>query len=73
MLVGQHANFGCCFRLKEKEPHAFDSIELYNRAVEAISNFRYKLTTRRFVQELFQDAKFTEVGSLLACSFTANM
>lgn len=50
--------------MKEKRPDVFDSISLYNSVLQVMSEYSFRLTTRRFVQELFQDIKFTEVGGL---------
>uniref|UniRef100_H2Y580 Uncharacterized protein n=1 Tax=Ciona savignyi TaxID=51511 RepID=H2Y580_CIOSA len=47
--------------LKEKRFEIFDSLSLYNRVVAVMSEYSFRLSTRRFVQELFQDVPFTEV------------
>lgn len=51
--------------MKEKKPEVFDSIALYNNIIHIMSDHSFRLTSRRFVQELFQDVKFTEVGRIL--------
>jgi len=47
--------------LKEKQTEVFDSVELYNKAMLVMRTYRNRLVARRFVQELFQDVKFTQV------------
>jgi len=48
--------------MKEKKPEVFDSITLYNNIVLIMSEHSFRLASRRFVQELFQDIRFTEVN-----------
>ena len=47
--------------MKEKKPEVFDSIVLYNSIVLIMSEHSFRLPSRRFVQELFQDVRFTDV------------
>jgi len=59
--VGVKVNETALLMMKEKRPDVFDSISLYNSVLQVMSEYSFRLTTRRFVQELFQDIKFTEV------------
>lgn len=49
------------FRIKEKFPYAFDDICLYSEVSYLLSHCAYRLTSRRFIQELFQDVQFMPV------------
>ncbi|KAM7391595.1 hypothetical protein PAMP_022275 [Pampus punctatissimus] len=44
--------------IKEKFPYAFDDICLYSEVSHLLSHCMFRLTSRRFVQELFQDVQF---------------
>uniref|UniRef100_UPI00398E897F rapamycin-insensitive companion of mTOR isoform X1 n=2 Tax=Pristiophorus japonicus TaxID=55135 RepID=UPI00398E897F len=44
--------------LKEKFPHAFDDICLYSEVSHLLANCTFRLPSRRFIQELFQDVQF---------------
>nr|CAB3265580.1 rapamycin-insensitive companion of mTOR [Phallusia mammillata] len=59
--VGIKAHETALLMMKEKRPEVFDSVSLYNSIVQIMSEYSFRLTTRRFVQELFQDVHFTEV------------
>ncbi|XP_076812453.1 rapamycin-insensitive companion of mTOR-like isoform X2 [Clavelina lepadiformis] len=59
--VGVKAHETSLLMMKEKKPEVFDSISLYNNIVRIMSEYCFRLTTRRFIQELFQDVRFTEV------------
>ncbi|GCC36213.1 hypothetical protein chiPu_0014705 [Chiloscyllium punctatum] len=45
-------------RIKEKFPHAFDDICLYSEVSHLLANCTFRLPSRRFIQELFQDVQF---------------
>ncbi|CAH1244150.1 RICTOR [Branchiostoma lanceolatum] len=47
--------------LKEKLPNAFDDTYLYCEVAHLLSEYTFWLPARRFIQELFQDAAFSEV------------
>ncbi|XP_054906650.1 rapamycin-insensitive companion of mTOR-like isoform X2 [Poeciliopsis prolifica] len=44
--------------IKEKFPYAFDDICLYSEVSYLLSHCMFRLTSRRFIQELFQDVQF---------------
>lgn len=44
--------------IKEKFPYAFDDICLYSEVSHLLSHCAFRLTSRRFIQELFQDVQF---------------
>ncbi|XP_016533562.1 rapamycin-insensitive companion of mTOR isoform X2 [Poecilia formosa] len=44
--------------IKEKFPYAFDDICLYSEVSHLLSHSMFRLTSRRFIQELFQDVQF---------------
>ncbi|XP_043966808.1 rapamycin-insensitive companion of mTOR-like isoform X1 [Gambusia affinis] len=44
--------------IKEKFPYAFDDICLYSEVSHLLSHCMFRLTSRRFIQELFQDVQF---------------
>ncbi|XP_048450136.1 rapamycin-insensitive companion of mTOR [Rhincodon typus] len=44
--------------IKEKFPHAFDDICLYSEVSHLLANCTFRLPSRRFIQELFQDVQF---------------
>ncbi|XP_028829344.1 rapamycin-insensitive companion of mTOR-like isoform X2 [Denticeps clupeoides] len=45
--------------IKEKFPYAFDDICLYSEVSYLLAHCMFRLTSRRFIQELFQDVHFT--------------
>lgn len=45
--------------IKEKFPYAFDDICLYSEVSHLLAHCMFRLTSRRFIQELFQDVQFT--------------
>ncbi|KAJ8381077.1 hypothetical protein SKAU_G00018550 [Synaphobranchus kaupii] len=45
--------------IKEKFPYAFDDICLYSEVSHLLAHCMFRLPSRRFVQELFQDVQFT--------------
>lgn len=51
--------FSC--RIKEKFPYAFDDICLYSEVSHLLAHCMFRLTSRRFIQELFQDVQFMPV------------
>ncbi|XP_078485410.1 rapamycin-insensitive companion of mTOR isoform X2 [Ciona intestinalis] len=59
--VGIKAHETALLLMKEKRFEVFDSLSLYNHVVGLMSEYSFRLSTRRFVQELFQDVPFTEV------------
>uniref|UniRef100_A0A1A8BIB3 RPTOR independent companion of MTOR, complex 2 n=1 Tax=Nothobranchius kadleci TaxID=1051664 RepID=A0A1A8BIB3_NOTKA len=44
--------------IKEKFPYAFDDICLYSEVAHLLAHCMFRLTSRRFIQELFQDVQF---------------
>lgn len=50
------------FRIKEKFPYAFDDICLYSEVSHLLAHCMFRLTSRRFIQELFQDVQFMPVS-----------
>nr|XP_043882256.1 rapamycin-insensitive companion of mTOR-like isoform X1 [Solea senegalensis] len=44
--------------IKEKFPYAFDDICLYSEVSHLLAHCLFRLTSRRFIQELFQDVQF---------------
>uniref|UniRef100_A0A8D0CW57 RPTOR independent companion of MTOR complex 2 n=1 Tax=Sander lucioperca TaxID=283035 RepID=A0A8D0CW57_SANLU len=44
--------------IKEKFPYAFDDICLYSEVSFLLAHCMFRLTSRRFIQELFQDVQF---------------
>lgn len=44
--------------IKEKFPYAFDDICLYSEVSNLLAHCMFRLTSRRFIQELFQDVQF---------------
>ncbi|XP_039659993.1 rapamycin-insensitive companion of mTOR-like [Perca fluviatilis] len=46
------------WRIKEKFPYAFDDICLYSEVSFLLAHCMFRLTSRRFIQELFQDVQF---------------
>uniref|UniRef100_W5K417 RPTOR independent companion of MTOR complex 2 n=1 Tax=Astyanax mexicanus TaxID=7994 RepID=W5K417_ASTMX len=45
--------------IKEKFPYAFDDICLYSEVSHLLSHCMFRLASRRFIQELFQDVQFS--------------
>ncbi|KAJ8394304.1 hypothetical protein AAFF_G00047110 [Aldrovandia affinis] len=45
--------------IKEKFPHAFDDICLYSEVSLLLAHCMFRLPSRRFIQELFQDVQFS--------------
>nr|XP_020511696.1 rapamycin-insensitive companion of mTOR-like [Labrus bergylta] len=58
--------------IKEKFPSAFDDVCLYSEVSFLLARCSFRLTSRRFIQELFQDVPFTplyeEAESVLSTS-----
>ncbi|KAG7235532.1 hypothetical protein INR49_002578 [Caranx melampygus] len=58
--------------IKEKFPYAFDDICLYSEVSHLLAHCMFRLTSRRFIQELFQDVPFIplyeEAESILSMS-----
>uniref|UniRef100_A0A4W3J099 RPTOR independent companion of MTOR complex 2 n=1 Tax=Callorhinchus milii TaxID=7868 RepID=A0A4W3J099_CALMI len=48
--------------IKEKFPHAFDDICLYSEVSHLLAHCTFRLPSRRFIQELFQDVQFQPVS-----------
>ncbi|XP_071552296.1 rapamycin-insensitive companion of mTOR isoform X2 [Panulirus ornatus] len=47
--------------LKQRWPHAFRDTCLYSEICLILSSYNYRLTARRFIQELFMDISFSEI------------
>lgn len=54
-------------RIKEKYPQAFDDICLYSEVSYLLAHCTFRLPSRRFIQELFQDVQFLQVSG--GCSW----
>lgn len=59
-------NFSFSCRIKEKFPYAFDDICLYSEVSHLLAHCMFRLTSRRFIQELFQDVQFMAVRHYLS-------
>ena len=53
----------CCTasRLKQKFPSAFQDVCLYSEVCSLLANYTFRLTSRRFIQEMFMDVNFDQV------------
>ena len=47
--------------LKQKFPNAFQDLCLYSEICHLMASYKFRLSARRFIQELFMDLTFTEV------------
>ncbi|KAG9261636.1 rapamycin-insensitive companion of mTOR-like isoform X1 [Astyanax mexicanus] len=56
--VGNKGNETGLLTIKEKFPCAFDDACLYSEVSFLLSSCRFRLASRRFIQELFQDVQF---------------
>ncbi|XP_026090678.1 rapamycin-insensitive companion of mTOR-like isoform X3 [Carassius auratus] len=56
--VGTKGNETGLLTIKEKFPFAFDDICLYSEVSYLLANCMFRLASRRFIQELFQDVQF---------------
>ncbi|XP_072527960.1 rapamycin-insensitive companion of mTOR isoform X2 [Salminus brasiliensis] len=56
--VGTKGNETGLLTIKEKFPYAFDDVCLYSEVSFLLANSRFRLASRRFIQELFQDVQF---------------
>ena len=50
--------------LKQRWPGGFKDVCLYSEICQILASYNYRLTARRFIQELFMDLVFTEVSQL---------
>ncbi|NXW51157.1 RICTR protein, partial [Nyctiprogne leucopyga] len=50
-----------CYLIKEKYPQAFDDICLYSEVSYLLAHCTFRLPSRRFIQELFQDVQFLQM------------
>ncbi|XP_051960236.1 rapamycin-insensitive companion of mTOR [Xyrauchen texanus] len=57
--VGTKGNETGLLTIKEKFPYAFDDICLYSEVSYMLAHCMFRLASRRFIQELFQDVQFT--------------
>ncbi|KAG1943517.1 rapamycin-insensitive companion of mTOR isoform X2 [Pimephales promelas] len=68
--VGTKGNETGLLTIKEKFPYAFDDICLYSEVSYLLGHCMFRLASRRFIQELFQDVQFIpmyeEAESILA-------
>lgn len=60
-LICAMLNMRFLLRIKEKFSHAFDDICLYSEVSHLLAHCTFRLTSRRFIQELFQDVQFMPV------------
>lgn len=58
---GNKADETALLVLKEKFPETFKSLSLYYDVSEILSQYSFRLTARRFIQELFHDIAFNEL------------
>lgn len=58
---GNKADETALLILKEKFPESFKSLSLYYDVSEILSQYSFRLTARRFIQELFHDIAFNEL------------
>ncbi|XP_071770397.2 rapamycin-insensitive companion of mTOR-like [Centroberyx gerrardi] len=56
--VGTKGNETSLLTIKEKFPYAFDDICLYSEVSYLLAHCMFRLPSRRFIQELFQDVLF---------------
>ncbi|XP_043925810.1 rapamycin-insensitive companion of mTOR [Protopterus annectens] len=56
--VGTKGNETGLLTIKEKFPHAFEDICLYSEVSYLLAHCTFRLPSRRFIQELFQDVQF---------------
>uniref|UniRef100_A0A8C2G6C2 RPTOR independent companion of MTOR, complex 2b n=1 Tax=Cyprinus carpio TaxID=7962 RepID=A0A8C2G6C2_CYPCA len=56
--VGTKGNETGLLTIKEKFPYAFDDICLYSEVSYLLAHCMFRLASRRFIQELFQDVQF---------------
>jgi hypothetical protein len=49
------------YRLKQKFPSAFCDLCLYSEVCQMLSKYAFRLSARRFIQELFMDLPFDEL------------
>ncbi|XP_066509823.1 rapamycin-insensitive companion of mTOR-like isoform X1 [Hoplias malabaricus] len=56
--VGTKGNEKGLLTIKEKFPSAFDDVCLYSEVSFLLANCKFRLSSRRFIQELFQDTHF---------------
>ncbi|XP_022101706.1 rapamycin-insensitive companion of mTOR-like [Acanthaster planci] len=59
--VGMKAQEQGLLSLKEKFPSTFENACLYSDVAYLLGNCSYRLSARRFIQELFQDVKYSEL------------
>uniref|UniRef100_A0AAR2KBP4 RPTOR independent companion of MTOR, complex 2 a n=1 Tax=Pygocentrus nattereri TaxID=42514 RepID=A0AAR2KBP4_PYGNA len=64
--VGTKGNETGLLTIKEKFPCAFDDVCLYSEVSFLLSNCRFRLASRRFIQELFQDVQFSPAEAVLS-------
>ncbi|KAK1788330.1 hypothetical protein P4O66_016775 [Electrophorus voltai] len=56
--VGTKSHETGLLTIKEKFPYAFDDICLYSEVSHLLAHCMFRLASRRFIQELFQDVQF---------------
>ncbi|XP_039253693.2 rapamycin-insensitive companion of mTOR-like [Styela clava] len=59
--VGNKMNETALLVMKEKFPKMFDSTSLFYAISAILSQYNFRLTARRFIQELFHEVTFVEV------------
>ncbi|XP_056601916.1 rapamycin-insensitive companion of mTOR [Triplophysa dalaica] len=59
--VGTKGHETGLLKIKEKFPYAFDDICLYSEVSFLLANCTFRLASRRFIQELFQDVQFSSL------------
>uniref|UniRef100_A0A3B1JL30 RPTOR independent companion of MTOR complex 2 n=1 Tax=Astyanax mexicanus TaxID=7994 RepID=A0A3B1JL30_ASTMX len=64
--VGNKGNETGLLTIKEKFPCAFDDACLYSEVSFLLSSCRFRLASRRFIQELFQDVQFIPAEAVLS-------
>ena len=61
--IAHARRIGVVFSLKQKFQKTFEDVCLYSEISYLLSTYNYRLKSRRFIQELFQDIKFQAVSS----------
>uniref|UniRef100_A0A8B9ZIU1 Rapamycin-insensitive companion of mTOR n=1 Tax=Anas platyrhynchos TaxID=8839 RepID=A0A8B9ZIU1_ANAPL len=59
--VGTKGHETGLLKIKEKYPQAFDDICLYSEVSYLLAHCTFRLPSRRFIQELFQDVQFLQM------------
>lgn len=58
-------NYKLNLRLREQHSDLFESVCLYSDVSCLLASYSFSVATRRFVQDLFMDVDFSDVGPVL--------